>query len=67
MYNEQPPPPHKEAMSRKFELFGDPAALGELMMEYENKHIGAFEVVCKLNKCPFCPYECWALQGFFTL
>jgi hypothetical protein len=52
-------------MSRKFELFGVAVVLGELMMEYEiwdqNKHIGAFEMVCKLKKGPFCPYECWAL------
>jgi hypothetical protein len=61
-------------MSRKFELFGVAAVLGELMMEYEiwnqNKHIGALEVMCKLKKF-FDPsgnrnYECWRdLMEFF--
>ena len=59
-------------MSQKFELFGDPAALYELMMEYEiwdqNKHIGAFEVVCKLKKCPFWPLWMFGINGvFYTL
>jgi hypothetical protein len=57
-------------MSRKFELFGVAAVLGELMMEYEiwkqNKHIGALEVMCKLKKGPFCPYECWTYMDFFN-
>jgi hypothetical protein len=42
------------------------------MMEYEiwdqNKHIGAFEVVCKLKKCPFWPLWILSITGvFYTL
>jgi hypothetical protein len=53
-------------MSRKFEHFEDPVALGELMMEYEiwdqNKHIGHLKWCANLKNAHFGPYECWTLS-----